>query len=309
MRVVFMGTPDFAVSTLEKIIENGHEVVAVYTQPDKPKGRGKAMQFTPVKEKALEHNIPVYQPVRIKNEEAIEQLRALNPEVIVVVAYGQILPKAILDMPNYGCINVHASLLPKYRGSAPIQWALIEGEEETGVTTMMMDIGCDTGDMLLKSTTKITKEDTAGTLHDRLGAMGADLLIETLKQAEAGTLVREKQDESKATHVVMLSKQLGEIKFTEDASYIERLIRGFNPWPSAYTHLDGKTLKVWKADVIEGKVEGKPGEILEVSKEGIFVQAGNGVLVIKELQLEGKKRMTVDAFLRGYTVEKGTVLA
>ena len=309
MRVVFMGTPDFSVSTLESIIKHGHEVVGVVTQPDKPKGRGKSMQFTPVKEKALEYDIPVYQPVRVRTDEEFkEELRKLNPDVIVVVAFGQILPKDVLDLPKYGCINVHASLLPKYRGAAPIQWSIIDGEEETGVTTMQMDIGCDTGDMLLKATTKITREDTGGSLFDRLAVMGADLLIETLELAEQGKLQPEKQEDSKATHVEKITKTLGEINFNHDAAYIERLIRGLNPWPSAYTHLAGKTLKVWSADVIEGKQEGTPGQIVGLTKDAVIVQTGNGQLAIKELQLEGKKRMTVDAFLRGYQLEQGTML-
>lgn len=304
-----MGTPDFAVSTLENIIKHGHEVVGVVTQPDKPKGRGKSMQFTPVKEKALEYNIPVYQPVRVKTDDEFKaELARLNPDVIVVVAFGQILPKDVLDLPKYGCINVHGSLLPKYRGAAPIQWAIIDGEEETGVTTMQMDIGCDTGDMLLKATTKITKEDTGGILFDRLAAMGADLLIETLKLAEEGKLQPQKQDDSQSNYAKMITKSLGEINFKDDAAYIERLVRGLNPWPSAYTHLGEKTLKVWSADVIDGKEEGTPGEIVGVTKDSLIVQTGNGQLAIKELQLEGKKRMTVDAFLRGYQMEKGTML-
>lgn len=309
MKVVFMGTPDFSVPTLASIIEHGHEVLAVVTQPDKPKGRGKAMQCSPVKEKALEHNIPVYQPIRIKkDEEFIETLREMAPDVIVVIAFGQMLPQSVLDIPKYGCINVHASLLPKYRGAAPIQWSLINGEEETGATTMMMDVGCDTGDMLLKATTKITKEDTGGSLHDRLAVMGADLLIETLEAAEKGTLTRIKQGETTTEYAKMLTKSLGEINFNDDAAYIERLIRGLNPWPSAYTHLDGKTLKIWKADVVEGTVEGKIAEIVEVRKDSLVVQTGNGLLALQEIQLEGKKRMTVDAFLRGYEVKEGTIL-
>ncbi|MDO5521465.1 MAG: methionyl-tRNA formyltransferase [bacterium] len=309
MRVVFMGTPDFAVPTLDNIIKHGHEVIAVVTQPDKAKGRSKTMQFTPVKELAVEHNIPVYQPLRIKaDEEFINQLREMAPDVIVVIAFGQMLPQSVLDIPKYGCINVHGSLLPKYRGAAPIQWALIDGEEETGVTTMMMDIGCDTGDMLLKATTKITKQDTGGSLFDRLATMGADLLVETLEAAEKGTLIREKQGESETEYAKMFTKSSGIIDFNKDAAYIERLIRGLNPWPSAYTHLDGKTLKIWSADLVEGEAKGKVGEIVEVKKNELLVQTGNGILSLQEIQLEGKKRMTVDAFLRGYEVKAGTML-
>lgn len=308
MRIVFMGTPDFAVATLEKVVEAGHEVIAVYTQPDKPKGRGKTMQFTPVKEKALELGIEVYQPARVKEEAVVEEIKALNPDAIVVVAFGQILPKAILDIPKYGCINVHGSLLPKYRGAAPIQWSIIDGEEETGITTMLMDVGCDTGDMLLKAKTKISPEETGGSLFDRLASTGAELLVETLKGVEAGTIIPEKQDDSKANYVKVLSKADGHIDFTKSAVAIERLIRGLNPWPSAYTSLDGKTLKIWKAAVVPSEKKGEPGEIVTVTKDSIEVQTGDGLLSLLEIQLEGKKRMEVDAFLRGYTAQVGTKL-
>lgn len=303
-----MGTPDFSVPTLEKIIEAGHDVVAVVTQPDKPKGRGNAVLHTPVKQKALENDIPVYQPIKVREEEFIEVLRKLEPEVIVVVAFGQILPKAILDLPKYGCINVHASLLPKLRGAAPIQWAIIDGESESGVTTMFMDVGLDTGDMLLKARTEITPEETGGSLHDKLSALGGNLLIETLKQLKDGSIVREKQDDSLSNYAKMLDKALGKIAFSMPAKYIERLIRGLNPWPSAYTSLDGKTLKIWAADVVEDDITGQVGEIVKVNKDTLLVKTGEGMLAVKELQLEGKKRMTVEAFLRGYTVSEGTVL-
>lgn len=308
MRAIFMGTPDFAVSTLERVVEAGHEVIAVYSQPDKPKGRGKAMQPTPVKEKALELGIPVYQPARVKEEAVIEEIRALNPEVIIVVAFGQILPKAILDIPKYGCVNVHGSLLPKYRGAAPIQWSIIDGEEETGVTTMLMDVGCDTGDMLMKAKTPISSEDTGGSLFDRLAGMGADLLVETLVKLEEGSIVPEKQDDSLANYAKMLSKSTGHIDFTKTAVEIERLIRGLNPWPSAYTSLDGKTLKIWKASVKESEKKAEPGQVVNVTKDSIEIQTGEGILSLEELQLEGKKRMTADAFLRGYSLEQGTIL-
>lgn len=308
MRIVFMGSPDFAVPTLERIVEEGHDVIGIYTQPDKPKGRGKTMQYTPVKEKALEYNIPVYQPARVKEEAVINELKALAPDAIVVVAFGQMLPKAILEIPKYGCINVHGSLLPKYRGAAPIQWSIIDGEEETGITTMLMDVGCDTGDMLLKAKTKIAADETGGSLFERLSTIGAELLIETLKGVEAGTIVPEKQDLSKGNYVKILSKADGQINFEKTAIEIERLIRGLNPWPSAYTSLDGKTLKVWKANVVSSEIKGQVGEIVTVTKDSIEVQTGDGLLSLVELQLEGKKRMTVDAFLRGYAVEVGTKL-
>ncbi len=308
MRVVFMGTPEFSVGTLENLVKAGYEVVGVITQPDKPKGRGKSMQFSPVKEKALEYNIPVYQPFRVKEEAFIEELKAMEPEFIVVVAFGQILPKAILDMPKYGCINVHASLLPKLRGSAPIEWSIINGEQETGVTTMFMDAGVDTGDMLLKSATPITPTDTGATLRDKLSKMGADLLIETLKGLQEGTIQRVKQKDEDSTYVKMLTKSLGQIDFTKSAIEIERLIRGLNPWPSAYTSLDGKTLKIWSAKILPEDSLGKPGEIVEVTKNSLVVQTGNGRLSLLEVQLEGKKRMEVGAFLRGYEVKEGTML-
>ena len=308
MRVVFMGTSEFSVGTLENLVKAGYEVVGVITQPDKPKGRGKSMQFSPVKEKALEYNIPVYQPFRVKEEAFIEELKAMEPEFIVVVAFGQILPKAILDMPKYGCINVHASLLPKLRGAAPIEWSIINGEKETGITTMFMDVGLDTGDMLLKSVTPIEPSDTGATLHDRLSIMGAKLLVETLTGLENGTIQRIKQKDEESSYAKMLTKSLGKIDFTKSAEEIERLIRGLNPWPSAYTSLDGKTLKIWSAKVIGEDSTGTPGEIVEVTKNSMVIQTGKGQLSLLELQLEGKKRMEVDAFLRGYEVAVGTML-
>lgn len=309
MRVVFMGTPDFSVGTLEAIVEAGHEVVGVVTQPDKPKGRGKNMQFTPVKEKALEYNLPVYQPLRAREESFIEQLRGMQPDVIIVVAFGQILPKAILEMPKYGCINVHASLLPKYRGAAPIQWAVIDGEKESGVTTMQMNEGIDTGDILKKKVITLDEKETGGSLFDKLADAGAKLLIDTLEEVEKGTITRTKQNDAEATHAKMLDKTLGEIDFTKSAEEIERLIRGLNPWPSAYTGLGGKTLKIWDANVVDKEVEGQPGEIVEITKENIYVKTGKGLLELEEVQLEGKKRMGADAFLRGNQIEVGTVLS
>ena len=308
MRVVFMGTPEFSVPTLETLIASEHEVVAVVTQPDKPKGRGKAVLYTPVKEKALEYNIPVYQPVKVKSEEFVEVLRELNPDVIVVVAFGQILSKEILDLPKYGCMNVHASLLPKLRGAAPIQWAVIDGEEKSGVTIMQMDIGLDTGDMLLKEEIVLDEKETGGSLHDKLTGMGGPLILEALKQAKDGTLVREKQNDAQSNYAKMLNKSLGKIDFSKSAKEIERLIRGLNPWPSAYTSLNGKTLKIWEAGILEKEFDGEVGEIVEVTKDAFVVKTGEHALLIYELQLEGKKRMDTGAFLRGYEVTVGTKL-
>lgn len=308
MRVVFMGTPDFSVPTLEKIIEKGHEVIGVVTQPDKPKGRGKTVVFPPVKEFAVKHNIPVYQPVKAREESFVEVLRQLNPDVIVVIAFGQILPKSILELPKYGCINVHASLLPKYRGSAPIQWVIIDGEEETGITTMFMDEGIDTGDMLLKAAVKIDEKETGGSLHDKLAAVGGDLLVETLDGLEQGIITRQKQDDSQSNYIKMLTKSMGDIDFTKSAVEIERLIRGLNPWPSAYSKYQGKTIKIWEADVLLDEYDGKPGEIVSILKDAILIKTGKGTLALKEIQLEGKKRMDVSSFLRGYQMDLGTVL-
>lgn len=310
MRVVFMGTPDFSVPALQKLIEEKHEVIGVVTQPDKPKGRGKTVQFTPVKELAVTYGIPVYQPNRIKgNEEFYEEMKALNPDVIITIAFGQILPKEILELPQYGCVNVHASLLPKYRGSAPIQWVILDGETETGITTMMMDTGIDTGDMLLKEVVKLDEKETGGSLHDKLSVLGGNLLIETLKQIEAGTIKRIPQGEAKSKYAKMLTKDLGKIDFARSAVEIERLIRGLNPWPSAFTSLHGKTLKIWDANVVEGTENAKPGEVIAVDKFSFTVMTGDKALEIMEMQLEGKKRMTTEAFLRGYKVEKGEILA
>ena len=308
MRVVFMGTPDFAVGTLEAILAAGHEVAGVVTQPDKPKGRGKNMQFPPVKETALAHDLTVYQPVKVKEEEFVETLRKLEPEVIVVVAFGQILSKEILDMPKYGCVNVHASLLPKYRGSAPIQWAVINGEKESGVTTMLMNEGIDTGDMLKKVVVPLDEKETGGSLFDKLADEGAKLLVETLKELEQGTVTRTPQQDEQSTHAKMLDKKQGLIDFSKSAVEIERLIRGLNPWPSAYTGYNGKTLKIWDADVVDKDMDGVPGQVVMVNKQELFVKTGKGLLSLQEVQLEGKKRMDIDAFLRGYAVEVGTKL-
>lgn len=308
MKAVFMGTPDFAVPTLQKMVDMGIEITAVVTQPDKAKGRGKKVIYSPVKECALAHDLPVYQPVRIKKDpEFIQTLRDMAPDVIVVVAFGQILSKEVLDIPRLGCVNVHASLLPKFRGAAPIQWAIIDGEKVTGVTTMLMDVGLDTGDMLLKTEVSVDAKETGGSLHDKLAVAGGELLERTLIGLEAGTIVPEKQDDSQAgEYARMLDKELGHIDFNQPAVVIERLIRGLNPWPSAYTYIDGKTLKIWEAEVLDRNYGCEYGEVAEVTRNSLIIQTGIGALSVKSVQLEGKKRMDISAFLNGYTIEKGT---
>ncbi len=301
-----MGTPDFAVGCLQSVIDAGHEVAAVVTQPDKPKGRGKELSMPPVKELALEHGLTVYQPVRARDAEFVEIIRGINPDVIAVVAFGQILPKDILDIPKYGCINVHASLLPEYRGAAPIQWAVIDGKEETGVTIQLMDVGVDTGDILNVSIRKLDEKETGGSLFDKLSEDGAKLLVETLDGLLAGTVTRTPQNHEMATHAKKLDKSTGKLDFSKDAKELECLIRGLNPWPSAYTSYNGKTLKIWDADVVCGDFAGyEPGQIVEVNKNNFVVKCGNNALSINELQLEGKKRMETGAFLLGTKVSVG----
>jgi len=308
MKVVFMGTPDFAVGTLEAIIEAGHEVLLVVTQPDKPKGRSGALQFPPVKECAVAHGIEVFQPTKIRLEENVEFLRKYEADIFVVAAFGQILPKSILDMPKYGCINVHASLLPKYRGAAPIQWAVINGDPVTGVTIQQMAIGVDTGDIIVAQKLAISEDETGGGLFDKLAVVGAEACLEAMEQIANGTATRTPQNHEEATHVSMISKEFGLIDWNKSAVEIERLIRGLNPWPSAYTKLDGKTFKIWKASVKKENTDAKPGCVCKVAKNSLEVQTGDGVLSLEEVQLEGKKRMEADAFLRGYQVEEGTLL-
>lgn len=307
MRIVFMGTPDFSVPVLESLAKV-HDVIGVVTQPDKPRGRGKAVLMTPVKEKALELKIPVYQPVKVKEPEFLEELKTLNPDIIVVVAFGQLLPKSLLTLPPFGCVNIHASLLPKYRGAAPIQWAVIDGEKESGVTTMMMAEGLDTGDMLEKAVVPLDPKETGGSLHDKLSILGANLILSTLQKIEEGTITPIPQTEEHTCYAKMLKKSMGDIDWTMDAVSIERLIRGLNPWPSAYTRWNGKTLKLWRAEVIEEEYEGVCGEVVYADKHTILVKTGKGTLSLKELQPEGKKRMEIDAFLRGYPVEVHTIL-
>ena len=343
MKVVFMGTPDFSVGTLEALVEAGYEITGVVTQPDKPKGRGKQMMPTPVKEAAEKHGLPVYQPRRVRDAEAIEEIRKMEPDVIVVVAFGQIIPKEILDMPKYGCINVHASLLPAYRGAAPIQWAVMNGDEVSGVTIMKMDEGLDTGDMLTKvevplapacppsrrggrsrQHAKYNITDTCArpmTLKDKLAAAGAKLLVETLPKLEKGEVTPEKQPEISTTEYArMIKKEDGKIDWTKSAVEIERQIRAMSPWPSAFTKVNGKNLKIWGAKVIAmfggdlfSKIPGQnptksAGKVWVADETGLHVKTGDGILVIEELQLEGKKRMKAADFLRGYAIEPGTRL-
>ena len=321
MRIVFMGTPDFSVPALKALVEVGHQVIAVVTQPDKPKGRGKEVQMTPVKIQAMEYGIPVYQPAKVREASFVEVLKGLEADVYVVIAFGQILPKAVLELPKYGCINIHASLLPKYRGAAPIQWCVIDGERETGITTMMMDVGLDTGDMLEKAVIPIEEKETGGSLHDKLSMAGGDLILSTLKKLEEGTLVRTPQTDEGTCYAKMLTKSLGDIDWNQGAVSIERLIRGLNPWPSAYTMWNGKTIKIWAADVIAGReaadflsesgvpaeTETAPGTVVCSDTRGLVVCTGGGLLSIRELQMEGKKRMDTPAFLRGYPIPAGDV--
>ncbi len=302
MRVVFMGTPDFAAGILEAVVLAGHEVVLAVSQPDKPKGRGKALQFPPVKEYAISRGIEVYQPRKVREAECVEFIRERQPEIIVGAAFGQILPKELLDLPKYGCINVHASLLPKYRGAAPIQWAVINGDKVSGVTIMRMDVGLDTGDIIETAETEISPEETGGSLFDKLEKLGAKLLVETMEKIENGTARYTKQEESQASHVGMIDKSMGDIDWKKSAVEIENLIRGLNPWPSAYTRLNGKTLKIWKALPEPGGEPQKAGCVYLVNKKELKIHTGDGVLSLLEVQLEGKKRMDIPSFLRGYEV-------
>ncbi len=297
-----MGTPDFAVPSLQKLLERNDEVCAVFTQPDKPKGRGHKLQAPPVKVLALEHGLPVFQPDTLRTEEAEKHIRELAPDVIVVAAYGKLLPKAVLEIPKFGCINVHGSLLPKYRGAAPIQWAVIHGEQTAGVTTMYMAEGMDTGDMLLKAETPVGPEETAGELFDRLKLLGAELLGDTLEQLEQGSLRRTPQNEAEATRAPMLSKELSQIDWTRPAQTLHDLIRGLNPWPAAFTMLEGKRLKLLSSRVREE--QGEPGR-LKVQDEGLLVFCGEGALLLTELQTENGKRMSGKEYLLGHPVKEG----
>ena len=305
MRIVFMGTPDFAVPSLQALIDAGHDVCAVYTQPDKPQGRKQILTAPPVKTLALEHDIPVFQPNTLKNEDEQARLRELAPEVIIVVAYGKLLPKAVLDIPPHGCINVHGSLLPRWRGAAPIQWAVIAGDEMAGVTTMQMAEGLDTGDMLLTYETKVGEKETAGELFDRLAQSGAELLTQTLVKLDE--ITPRPQDDAQSCYAHMLDKQMAVIDWSKSAHEIDCLIRGLNPWPIALTTLSGERLKVFAAEKTAGN--GEPGTVLEADpKKGLTVACGEGALRLTEIQLVGGKRMKSTDFLRGHAIEVGTKL-
>lgn len=299
MKVIFMGTPEFAVPTLRKLHENGHDVTLVVTQPDKPSGRGKKLKKSEIKEAAEELGLPIFQPDRIKKQENIEVLKSYNPDVIVVVAYGQILNKEILDFPKYGCINVHASLLPKLRGAAPLNWAIINGEKKTGVTTMQMDVGLDTGDMLLKSEVEINEDMNVGELHDILMHTGAELLIDTLKRLEKHELHPEKQDDSLSNYAPMFNNENRKIDWNLSAKSIHDLIRGLSPWPTAYFTMDDRIIKVYESKYKIEKTNYEPGYVIKANEDGIFVTACDGVVILKEIQMPGKNKMKIDAYLRG----------
>lgn len=307
MRIVYMGTPDFAVGCLETLIQAGHDVVGVVTQPDRPKGRGKKLQPPPVKLIAEKYDIPVYQPEKIKTPEFISQLKELAPELIVVVAYGKILPAEILYLPPLGCVNVHASILPKYRGSAPIHWAIINGERETGITTMYMNEGMDTGDMILTATTTIGDNDTVGELHDRLAVLGAELLAETVILIEQGNAPRTPQNEAEATYAPMLKREHELINWQQSAKRLHNQIRGMNPWPGTYTTWQGKMLKIWRAEALTHHTAQRPGTVVADNGE-IIVQTGHGCLALYEVQLQGGKRLATKDFLCGNKIDIGTSL-
>lgn len=316
-RVLFMGTPEIAAIIFEKLIaakdELDIEIIGAVTQPDKPKGRGMEMKFSEVKEVALKNNIQVYQPVKVKEEEFIKVYEELAPELVIVAAFGQILPKKVLDLPKYGCINVHTSLLPMYRGAAPIQWAVIDGQKYSGVTIMYMNEGLDTGDIILQEKIELAADETGGSLYDKLAAMGGDVLIKAVAQIFAGRVNRIPQ-EGETCYAKMLNKELGHIDYKKSAVEIERLVRGLFPWPGTFSFINGKTLKIKKVRVVHnselsgGNSELKPGEIFNVTKKSFFVNTGDGALEITRLQLEGKKEMDTESFLRGYKIENGNML-
>lgn len=308
MNVIFMGTPEFAVPTLKALNEKGHEIKLVVTQPDKPSGRGKKLKKSEVKEAAEQLGLPVFQPDKIKKPENIEVLKSYNPDVIVVVAYGQLLNKEILELPKYGCINVHASILPKLRGAAPLNWAIINGETHTGVTTMKMDVGLDTGDMLLKAEVEIDEEMNVGNLHDILMHMGANLLIETLDRLERNDMVPEKQDDSLSCYAPMFNNENRKINWNLNAKNIHDLIRGLSPWPTAYFTMDDKTVKVYESKYTNEKTNYQPGYVIKADNDGIYVAASDGVVILKEIQMPGKNKMKIDAYLRGNKFPEHIVL-
>jgi len=305
-RIIFMGTPGFACPTLQTLLDRDENVIAVFTQPDRPKGRGQKLQAPPVKELALQHGIPVFQPPKVRVPEVIEQIRELKPDLIVVVAFGQILPKALLEIPPHGCVNVHASLLPRYRGAAPLNWCIVNGESETGVTTMLMDVGLDTGPMLLKKATPISPDEDIHSLHDRMSTLGAELLGETLDGLKAGLITPQPQDDSDTCYAPMLKKEHGWIAWQNPAQVIHNQVRGLASWPVTVTMLDGQPLKLLRTAV--GTGAGVPGTILSTGKNGIEVACGQGSLLIKELQAAGSKKMDAASFLAGHPLQPGTLL-
>lgn len=317
MRIVYMGTPEIAAVILERLLEEPYEVVLAVTQPDRPKGRGKALACSPVKELAVAHGIPVFTPEKLRLPENVEVIREAAPDMIVVAAFGQILPKSVLDIPKYGCINVHASLLPKYRGAAPIQWSILDGESETGVTIMYMNEGLDTGDILSQKIVPIASDETGGSLHDKLAVAGAEALAEAIPGILDGTLTAVPQGEMTTPYAKQLTKEMGNLDFTLPAVVLERRIRGFNPWPGTYTFREGAMLKIWAAtvcadDLSENASEAQdgivPGTVVGVTKTQFTVMTGDGLLAVTEVQPEGKRRMSAEEYLRGYAMTPGTVL-
>lgn len=307
MKILFMGTPDFAVPCLDRLVKDGHDIVGVYTQPDKPKGRGHKLAPPPIKEYAVLHNIPVFQPTALKTAKAAEDMLALAPDLCVVVAYGRMLPPTLLSIPKNGCVNVHGSLLPKYRGAGPIQWSVINGEKETGITTMYMAEGMDTGDMLLSKKTPIGENETAGELYDRLAAMGADVLSETVRGLLDGSIIPQKQNDCMATYAPMLTKELSKLDFNKKAREIHHLICGLSPWPAAETYLNGKRLKIFKSHIFEEITDALPGTIID--NKLFVVSAGDKkAVVFDEVQYEGSRKMSGDEFLRGHRIDKETKL-
>ncbi len=308
MKIVFMGTPEFAVPTLDALYNSGHNIALVITQQDKPKGRGKKVLPTPVKEKALELDLEVYQPTSVNSQEAINRLKEIKPDCIVVAAFGQILKKEVLNIPKYGCLNVHASLLPKYRGAAPINWAVINGEEKTGITIMEMDEGLDTGNILKMREIPIEEDDDSSTIAHKLAILGGQLIVETLDDIEKGNITKIPQDDKLSTYAPMLSKKMGRIDWNENGENIKNLVRGLKPWPLAFTVYKGQNIKVHKVRKVE-KFSDKPnGTVVKVSKEGIFVNCKDSCIVIEELQFPGKKKLHVEEYLRGNQFDEGVVL-
>lgn len=309
LKIIFMGTPEFAVPSLEMLLAEGYEVAAVITQPDKPKGRGNKLSAPPVKEFALKHGLNVLQPSKIKTAEFVEQIRELKPDLLITAAYGKILSKELLEVPVHGCINVHGSLLPAYRGAAPLNWAVINGEKTTGITTMFTDVGLDTGDMLLKSEIDIGHDMTVGELHDKMAVLGAEVLKNTLVKLKNGTLVRIPQDDSISSYAPMMTKELGLIDWNKTVLQIHNLVRGTDPWPGAYTFLNGNRMRIWRTDAACRGTDGEPaGKIARVDSNGILVKCSDGYILIKEVQFESSKRMNVSDYIRGHQINTGEIL-